>query len=115
MPIRSRMTLKKNKKQNKNIVYDKYSEKFGPLYVGPKSLHDRQYNALRHLGPYCPKCKELATAFEVIHNPLRDMYEGMIRCTSKKCKRKTYAMLFHEDTNKWEFEYEVRLTSEWRI
>lgn len=100
---------KEVKSMSKDIVYDKYAESLGPLYVGKKSLSERQNNAMLRLGPHCPKCGELATAFEVVHNPLMDAYQGLVECTAGKCgRKKMYALLFHEDTNVWEFKREIK-------
>jgi hypothetical protein len=61
--------------------------------------HNAQYEAYLKLGPYCPKCKELAKGFYIDFNPLRGMFMGKVDCD--KCK-KTHRMIYKD--SEWVFD-----------
>jgi hypothetical protein len=65
----------------------------------PKTLHDRYYESLRQLGPFCPVCKSHAEGFEVTHSPDMNTFYGKVTCI-KHCRR-TYHMRYDEKQSKW--------------
>lgn len=62
--------------------------------------HNAQYEAYLKLGPYCPKCKELAQGFYIDFNPIRGLFMGKVDC-NKQCK-KTHRMIYVD--NEWKFD-----------
>jgi hypothetical protein len=84
--------------KNKNVEYDKYSDKLGPLYTGP-SLDERYMKAKLALGISCPVCRAPWTAVEVVHNAALDKIQLNIECfgDASDCNT-THHVIYDDDT-----------------
>lgn len=95
--------------KNENVEFDKHSEVFGPLYVGAKSLDSRRLVALTVMGNRCPKCGGLWSAFEIIHNPLMDVFQAVVECYNPAgCAGKNWGLNYNEGEGKWELKREIK-------
>lgn len=84
------------------ISHDRFSDQFGAVYEGP-DLGLRYYDALARLGPLCPVCGYLASAFEIVHSADGDFFNGLVECKDKMgCGGKTHRLVLNENTKTWQ-------------